>query len=477
MTSAPASTPAAARAVKSFDRAIVDGPIGAAVWALAWPTMLQNVIGGMQGLVDHALVGHFVGYAANAAIGVGFQIFLVVMVFVSSLFTGMSVHVARYAGANQPEKVNRAVYQAFLASAVLCLFILAPLGWVLAPSLLTLVHTTAAVREQALPYLRIMFTTSFGIMLFFMLGAALRSAGDARTPLRLGVLLTALNIGFNVILIPGLGPIPALGAAGAALGWSLAGLVVTGVSAWLLLSGRLVVRWHRGMNWKPDWGVIRSLFRFGLPTGVQGIAMNIAGVLLLRFIGSLAESAQAQAAYAVGDTELFSLIPWTSVGLMGAAAAVAGQNLGADRPERSVKGVHVAAGIGLCVAAVVGVLFLAIPGGLLGLFGMHDAVVLRIGGQLLSYLSVSGLFITVALTYTGGLQGTGDTRSPLAISIVSQLGVPLGICMALSSMRPLQPADIWLAILLGHVTRCGLSVLRFRQGKWRGIRVEFASRG
>src|SRR5438093_5101899 len=79
--------------------------------------------------------------------------------------------------------------------------------------------------------------------------------------------------------------------------------------------------------------------------------MNIAGVLLLRFIGSLAQSAQAQAAYAVGYTELFSFITWTSVGLMSAAATVGGQNLGAGRPDRAVHGVHVAAGIGLGLAA------------------------------------------------------------------------------------------------------------------------------
>src|SRR2546427_538321 len=127
------------------------------------------------------------------------------------------------------------------------------------------------------------------------------------------------------------------------------------------------------MDWRPDWSLIRELFRFGLPTGVQGIAMNVAGVLLLRFIGSLAQSAEAQAAYAVGYTELFSFITWTSVGLMGAAATVAGQNLGAHRPERA-----------------------------------------------------------------------------------------------------LHPADIWMAILFGHMTRSALSVLRFRQGKWRGIRVELA---
>jgi Na+-driven multidrug efflux pump len=134
--------------------------------------------------------------------------------------------------------------------------------------------------------------------------------------------------------------------------------------------------------------------------------------------------------------------------------------------------VHVAAGIGLAGAATVGLLFLAIPGQLLGLFGMRDPVVVAIGTQLLGFLSLSGLFITVALTYTGGLQGTGDTRSPLYISIVSQIIVPIGLCAYLDATRGLRPVDIWVAILLGHATRCALSVLRFRQGKWRAIRLD-----
>ena len=205
---------------KSFDRSLIDGPIAGAVWRLAWPTMLQNVISGFQGMVDHALVGHFVGYTGNAAIGVSLQIFIVVIVFLNSLFTGMSVLVARFAGANEPEKVNRTVYQAFIASAALCVGILAPLGWALSPSLLGLVNATAEVRAEALPYLRIMLVFSFGMMLLFMLGAALRSAGDARTPLRLGIALTVLNVALNVIFIRGLGPIPAFGTTGAAIGSS-----------------------------------------------------------------------------------------------------------------------------------------------------------------------------------------------------------------------------------------------------------------
>ena len=87
-------------------------------------------------------------------------------------------------------------------------------------------------------------------------------------------------------------------------------------------------------------------------------------------------------------------------------------------------------------------------------------------------LSVSGLFIAVALTYTGGLQGTGDTKSPLYISIVSQIVVPLGICFVIQQTGTLEPIDIWIAILVGHATRCALSVLRFNQGKWRAIAVD-----
>ncbi|HEY0305973.1 MAG TPA: MATE family efflux transporter [Longimicrobiales bacterium] len=442
-----------------------------AVWHIAWPTMLQNMIGGLQGLIDHFLVGHYVGYTGNAAIGVSWQIFLVVIVFISSLFSGMSVLVARFAGAGDSEKVDRTIYQAFVTAAILSLGILGPLGFFLTPTLLDLVNAAPEVQAQALPYLRIMFLYSFGMMIFFMLGGALRSAGDARTPMRLGVALTVLNIVFNIVLIRGLGPIPAFGTAGSAMGTSIASGIVALYAIYKLHKRVWVVGFPEGGPYKPEWPVIRALFRFGLPTGIQGIAMNIGGVLMLSFIGSLAQSAAAQAAFAVSYGQLFSLITWTSVGLMGAAATVAGQNLGAGHPDRARDGVAVAARIGLYTAISVGVLFLFIPRLLLGAFGLEDAAVVDIGTTLLRVLSLSGLFVTVALTYTGGLQGTGDTKSPLFISIISQVIVPLGIVFTIQQFGHLDPLDIWLAILAGHVTRCGLSVIRFNQGEWRHIAV------
>jgi Na+-driven multidrug efflux pump len=103
---------------------------------------------------------------------------------------------------------------------------------------------------------------------------------------------------------------------------------------------------------------------------------------------------------------------------------------------------------------------------------MDQPGVVDIGVGLLRVLSLSGLFIAVALTYTGGLQGTGDTKSPLYISIISQVAVPLGICFVIQRVATLDPIDIWLAILAGHATRCALSVLRFNQGRWRNIAVD-----
>jgi Na+-driven multidrug efflux pump len=239
-----------------------------------------------------------------------------------------------------------------------------------------------------------------------------------------------------------------------------------------MFSGRLVVHFPRGRALLPDWVIIRSLFRFGLPAGIQGVAMNVGGVLLLRFIGSLQYSAQAQAAYAVGYAELFSLITWTSVGLMGAAATVAGQNLGAGRPDRAARAVHIAARMGLGVAATIGALFLLIPETLLAIFGLNEPIVVSLGTQLLRYLSLSGLFITVALTFTGGLQGTGDTRSPLYITLVSQVAAPLGICFTLQYLGMLEASGVWTAILVGHFLRCVLSVIRFQQGQWKHIAVD-----
>ncbi len=457
---------------KKYDRSIIEGSLPRAVWKLAAPTMVANIFGGLQGLVDHIVVGNIVGFKGNAAIGVSWQIFLVVVVFVSSIFIGMNIMVARFVGAGEPDKVNRTVYQAFITALFISFAVIAPIGYFVSPLLLNLVNAEAGVQAEALPYLRTMFLFSSGMLLYFMLSGALRSAGDAKTGMILGIVMTILNIIFNIILISGFGPIPSFGVKGSAMGTCLASGIIGVYSIWKLWNGTWVVSIHSKSGYAPDFGVIKKLFEFGLPAGIQGIAMNIGGVLMLSFIGSLAQSAAAQAAYAVGYSQLFSLITFTSVGLMGATSAIVGQNLGAKQIERANSAVHIAARFGLIGSAFLGFFFFFFPNQLLAIFGMTEPTAVEIGVQLLRFLSISGIFVSVALAYTGGLQGTGDTKSPLYISIISQVVIPLSICFIFKETSGLEPWHIWLAILLGHFTRCILSILRFRQGKWRNIKVE-----
>src|SRR6058998_3932251 len=158
----------------------------------------------------------------------------------------MSVLVARSARAGDEEKVDRTVHQAFLTALGLPAFIMAPVGYVASPWLLDFVNAAPAVKAEALPFLRTMFVFSSGMLIFFMLGGALRSAGDARTPMILGISLTVLNVVLNVILIRGLGPIPAFGTKGAAMGTCIASGLLAIYSLWKLWNGGWVVSFPRG---------------------------------------------------------------------------------------------------------------------------------------------------------------------------------------------------------------------------------------
>jgi hypothetical protein len=159
--------------------------------------MLQNAFGGLQGIVDHVMVGNFVGTAGNAAIGVSWQIFLVVMVFVSSLFTGMAVLVARFAGADDPEKVNRTVAQAMITAAILSVAVWRQSGgW---PRLRLDCERGTGSQAEALLFLRLMFVASIGMMFFARRRAAKRVTLRRRLS---GVAMTVLNI-VEPVLIPG----------------------------------------------------------------------------------------------------------------------------------------------------------------------------------------------------------------------------------------------------------------------------------
>jgi Na+-driven multidrug efflux pump len=288
----------------------------------------------------------------------------------------------------------------------------------------------------------------------------------------LGVVMTMLNLILNIVFINGIGPIPPFGTAGAAIGTSIATGIIGLYMIFKMWNGGWVVCFRQGVDWRPNWSVIRSLFKFGIPSGFEGIAVSIGGVIMLSFIDKLVQSAAAQAAYVISYSQLFSLVTFASIGLMSAASTVAGQNLGAGYHDRAHAAVSTAARIGLAGSAFVGIFFFFFPRQLLAIFGMNEGDAADIGVQLLQVLSISGLFVSTASAYIGGLRGTGDTKGALYISFISQVVIPVSICFVIHRFGTLEPIHIWLAILTGQIANCGLSVFRFLQGKWRNIPID-----
>ncbi len=460
----------------SFDNDIVSGNVVRSVLKLSWPIIITQLMAGIHGIVDHILVGTYVDFRAQAGIGVSWQLFLVIVVFLSSLFHGMNIMIAQYTGRKDHAAINRIAYEVFVASAYLILFLVAPLGYFLSPYLLELVNAEPEVQEHALPYIRILFTASLPMFLMFVLNGALQASGNPKIPLLLGVLTTVVNVVVSIVLITGMGWFPEMGAMGAAIGTCVGPIPSVIAGLWLILRHKVIIGPPKKFTLVPDFGVLRSVVALGLPAGIQSVLLNIGGAVVIGFVGSLQESAQAQAAYTICYALLFSMVTWVGFGIRAACATVMGQNLGAGKNERGKLAVYIGAGLGFVWSAGFGAIYWFFPETLLGIFQIEDAVVLEIGSDLLRYLTFSGMFVAVALAFTGGLQGAGDTLTPMYIAFVTQIVILLGICTVFWSMDRLSTNVIWTAILIGHMTRFALSYFMFARGKWDHIKVEIGER-
>ena len=458
--------------MKQFDDDIISGSILKSVWKITWPVVITQLVAGVHGFLDHMMVGRYVGYEAQAAIGVSWQLFLVILVFLSSFFHGMNILMARYSGRRDHDAINRVFFEVLKISVYLLLLFVAPVGYFAAPYLLQWV-TTDEVMVYALPYLRLLFTGAYPLFIMFLLNGAFQSTGYPKIPLYFGIGTTIFKIIVSFILITGVGPFPEMGVLGAGIGTCIGPLPSVFIAFYLILNHKVIIAPPKSLSFKMDWAVIRSVARIGIPSGIQAVLLNLGGAVLLGYIASLEGLAtEALAAYTVCYGQLFSLVTWTGFGLRAACATVMGQNIGAGKLERGKKGVYVGAMVGFIWAALLGILYWAIPGHLLRFISVTDETVIEIGTELLHFLSFSGLFVVVTLAFTGGLQGAGDTKRPMVIAFITQIIVLLGICAFFQQRGELTTTVIWSSILVAHLSRLTLTYAMFVQGKWKHIKVE-----
>lgn len=465
--------------MKTFDPEITRGSVFRSVWKLAWPLALLYTVNGLHGVVDHMLVGRWVrdpANAGNAGIGVAWQIFMVLSVFVASLFHGANVLIARSAGRRNAQKVSEIFFTALAGAVVFLLGVVAPAGWIVAPFLIAGLTDDPLVRAHALPYLRALFAGGTPLFLMYLFTGAFNACGHPKVPLFLAVLTTTLNVLFSALLIPGAGPLPPLGTFGAALGTVIAPAISCAAALGLIFTGRAIIHPPQ-TGWRPRWQMLSLIASIGIPSGIQGVLLNLGGVAMMAYIARTGLGAPpALAAYAICYAQLFSLVTWVALGLRSASSTVMGQNIGAGNAARGRMAVRTAAMLGLFWSSGVTLVFLAGAPQLLGLFGVTDPLTLELGTALLRRLGPAGMALAVTLALTGGIQGAGETRRPMIIAFVSQVLVLIGGGQVLYLAGMLDPHRLWDLILLAQLTRLLLTLMLFHTRGWSQLEFELPHR-
>jgi MATE family, multidrug efflux pump len=454
--------------VAAAPAAIDESNLIRSVIRLAWPVVVQQVSFSMVQLVDTALVGHL-GEDALAGVRLAGQIFWFSQAGMIAIGVGSTAIIARYVGANRPEAGSGAVRNAVLMA--LGWGLLVGLGmWFLGSWSLGALGAEEEARHQGTVYLKAAAVGMPFWSIIYAGGACLQGAGDTRTPMAIGVLVNVANIIVAYTLINGAGGFPQLDVLGSGAGFSGAAIIGGTLMLAVLASGTRVIHWYpwEALRFEPN--EARRMVNIGAPAGIEQLQFNLAFMTYTRIIASLGTTALA----AHGVTlAIQSLTFNVGFALSVATSALVGQSLGAQRPDLAERSTYVAMRYSLLFMIFLGALLMGLGGPITDIFvgGENAGKVVDIGRDLLFVFGLAMPALAVSLTLSGALRGAGDTRAVLLITAGTTWIVRLVPAYLLAITFGLGVPGAWIAAVIDINTRALLMFLRFRQGRWKHIKV------
>ena len=430
------------------------------VLRLALPAVGERILSVLVNTVNAILVGHL-GATALAAVGLSGTITATASIFFSAVSTGSTALISQAVGARDRDLSIRVLEQSFLVALVVGvagMLLLLPF----ARQSLVLMGAEAATADIGSNYL-ICQALALPWMSLLMVGsAAMRGAGDTRTPMLVMTGMNVVNLVLSLLLVQGLGPFPTLGVAGAGISAAVARLSAACAVIILLRRGRggLVLK---QLFTRPDKVVLRRLLDIGLPAGGESILMRFAFLAYTRAISGL--GTVAYATYVVAQrVEMFGIMP--AFGFAIAATTLAGQSIGAGDPERARRSVYRSAETAFAFALVLSVITFAFPRSLLSLF-TQDPEVIAAGVWPLRWVAVAEPIMSTAFCFSGGLRGMGDTRSVMWITGVGAWGVRLPWTVLCITVLGLGLPGVQAAMGLDWFVRLMFFAWRFRKAERR----------
>ncbi|MCA9247987.1 MAG: MATE family efflux transporter [Planctomycetales bacterium] len=452
---------------------------------LALPVLVEYLLHVLVNYVDLWLAGNYLtdpsgqeAYVA-AITQVGY-----VMWFTFNLFAvvaiGATALVARFVGANEWEQARRCAGQALLLGVALAVLVVCA-GATGIDALVRQLQLHGGAAEFASEYLWIILYVIPAIMLNEVAIAALRGAGDMVSGLIVMSIVNGVNLLISASLLLGLGPFPELGWRGLAIGSAIGHAVGAAILLVMLLRGRAGIKLSLS-RLTPDMQLMRRLLRVGIPGGADALAVVLCHFWYVSIINQL--GTLQTAAHGIGvRVEALAYMPATA--FQAAAATLCGQFLGAGDIARARRSALVAVLAAEVLLSAVGAVFFFGSRPLTTFFlGGGDSAVVPITTYLLQIVALTMPPFALTAVLSGALRGAGDTRWPLAITLVGFLVVriPLAYLFAREGTWHATEtiviqgfgwgvAGAWYAMVADVVVRAALISWRFMHGGWSRVVV------
>jgi len=448
---------------------LVTGDLRRTLFLLALPVLMEQFLSFFVGFFDTYLSGRISAEATNA-VGLGAYVGWLASMIFGLVGTGTTALVARHWGAGEFDDANRVLNRSLFIAALMGV-VVGGLAYSAAPVFVRLMDMSPVTAALTVRYLRIDAIGHLFMGMTLAGAAALRGAGDTRSPMLILGLVNVINMACSALLTFGAGPIPALGVDGIVLG-----TVAARLSGAVLMLASLA-RGLRGLKLAPaEWvlydEVVRRILRIGVPAALDGAVTWIGQFVFLMMINRSSAEAQREAVYAahvVGiRIEAITYLPAFAWGV--AAAAMIGQSLGAGVRERARRIGHEAVGQCSLLGLVIAVLFFTQASGIYRLMHKEPAV-WEAGVSAFRMLAFFQVPLVWSIVYVQALRGAGDTRSPLLITLFGVLFVRLSLAYLFGVMWQGGLIGAWIGMCADVLARAVLVAVRYARGAWVETRV------
>jgi len=446
------------------ERDLTSGSLGRLLLDLALPSALEMALFSVVGVAHAYWLGR-VGGMALAAVAMGTSLRMVLISPIMGLSAGGMAVVARHVGAGERRLADHAVMQSLLLLFVLVAAVIA-IGLSLMPMFLRWMGASGEVLTGAIAYLRIIFIGLLFVEMLPSMSGVIRGAGHPEHTLRINMVYVAVMLALTPILVLGLGPFPALGVRGVAWAEVLGSAAAVAALLLVLVRGWAGVTLHLA-DVRPDLSVWRRILKVALPTSAQRLSPNLGNAFLMRLVTSF--GGETLTAYSL-LTRVFGVLQSVMMGIGNATAPLVGQNLGAQKPDRSEASAKLGTVYAVCSALVLGGLLSIAPGRVFGAFGLQGEA-LSVAVMATWILTLSSAALAWMDVIGRALAGAGDALSPMFASIGALWLVQLPAAAILSSAAGLGPTGIFVGLVLSYLAGGLALTLRFRQGRWKYIQL------